>query len=133
MKMTENGPPVNYHAPIMGARLTPYAESTIMHLVGLDQIDAFLAGRPDCLSNDALRAFAFELANRNWPNATSMARDYPSVSFGTLPQVAFVLSPCSVTVDCHIDFRTGTVLIECCKPGACRGEAHCPTAREIAA
>ena len=104
-----------------------------MHLVGVDEIDAFLAGRTDCQLSDALRAFAFEFANRNWPNVASMERDYPSVFFGTLPQVSFVLSPCSVTVDCHIDFRTGTVLIECCRPDACRGEAHCRIAREIAA
>lgn len=103
-----------------------------MHLVGLDQIDAFLEDQDDCQSSDILRAFTFELAHRDWPHVAAMARDYPTVSFRALPQVAFILSPCSVIVGCYIDFRTGTVLIECCKPGACRGKVECQNTREHA-
>ena len=121
---------VNNVAPIMGSII---AASTLMQLVGLDRIDAFLAGQADCRSSGVLRAFTFELAHRTWPNVAAMARDYPSVSFRDLPQVAFILSPCFVTVGCYIDFRTSTVLIECCKPGACRGNARCQNARENAA
>ena len=101
-----------------------------MHVVGTDQIAAFLASRADCQSSDALKALAFELAKRTWRDPASMARDYPSVSFRSLPNVAFNVTPCSVTVDCQIDFRTGTVLIESCRPAKCRPQ--CRTTRENA-
>ena len=122
---------VNIQAPMMGTFRTHLAGSAAMHVVGNDQIEAFLASRADCQSRDALKALAFELAKRTWKDPTSMARDYPSVSFRALPKVAFNLSPCSVTVDCHIDFCTGTVLIECCRPATCRPQCRPP--REKAA
>jgi hypothetical protein len=104
-----------------------------MRVVGLDQIDAFLASRADCRTSDALKAFIIELGKRTWKDAPSMARDYPLASFHMLPEVLFHLTPCAVTVGCHIDFLTSTVLIECCKPGTCRGESQCRTTRKNAA
>lgn len=96
-----------------------------MHVLGLDQIESFLSSQADCRAGDALKAFAAELANRTWPDPAAMARDYPSVSFNGLPQVAFSLAPCMMVVDCLIDFGTGTVLVDACRPDACRGSAHC--------
>jgi hypothetical protein len=95
-----------------------------MHVVGLDEIVRFLSSKPDCHSSGALEAFTAELTNRTWLDPVSMSRDYPLISFKKLPQVTFTLAPCGVVVHCLIDFRTATVLIDGCKPNACRCEIH---------
>ena len=133
MEMPQNRADVNMNAPVMGSLCLLYARDAVMHVVGLDQIDTFLAGRARCQASGALRALAFELAKRTWKEPADMSRDYPSISFRHLPKVVFNLTPCAVTVDCQIDFRTGTVLVECCKPGTCPGEAQCRITWEDAA
>lgn len=80
----------------------------------------------------ALRAFASEVANRTWRDAPSMARDFPTASFDALPSVTFHLAPCSIVIDCVIDFPTATVLVDSCRPKACNGVAHCTPAKETA-
>ena len=104
-----------------------------MHVVGLDKIENFLSSQVDCRVGEALKAFTAEMVNRTWRDAASMARDYPSVSVTGLPKVVFTLAPCLLVVECLIDFRSGTVLIDACKPRACRGAIRCTTTRERAA
>jgi hypothetical protein len=116
---------VNTDAPIMGAQINQHVRSVCMHVLGLDQIENFLSSQADCRAGEALKAFTAEITNRTWRDPASMARDYPSVSFNGLPKVAFNLAPCMTVVDCLIDFSTATVLIDACRPDACRGAAHC--------
>jgi hypothetical protein len=131
--MNENPADVKINAPISETFLIGPFGSHTMHLVGLDRIECFLSSRDDCRTGDALKAFASEVAYRTWRDARSMARDFPTASFDALPSVAFHLKPCFIVVDCLIDFATGTVLIDSCKPDACRGVIHCKTPRETAA
>lgn len=106
------------------------SEGHAMHLVGLDRIERFLLSRSDCRTGDALRAFVSEVANRTWRDASAMARDFPTASFDGATSVAFRLTPCSIIVDCVIDYPTGTVLIDRCQPQACKGAGQCKSARE---
>lgn len=108
--------------PLIGDLLSGYRT---MHVVGLDEVDAFIASRMDCHASEALRALVSELAVQTWKDASSMARDYPSATFNGAQQVAFNLAPCSIAVDCVVDFRTGALLIECCRPNICRNDDKC--------
>jgi len=128
--MNEARPHVNINDPIMGSFIIQHVGSVSMHVVGLDLIENFLSNQADCCAGEALKAFIAELANRTWRDPATMSRDYPLISFNTLPQVAFTLAPCPVVVDCLIDFRTGTVLIDACRPNACRSAIHCVRTRE---
>ncbi len=103
-----------------------------MHLVGLDRIERFLTARRECRTGDALRAFVSEMANRKWRNARDMARDFPNVSFAALPSVTFHLTPCSLIIDCLIDFPTETVLIDTCESEGCKSGVQCKLAKETA-
>ncbi len=123
--MNEVRPHVNIDAPMMGSSMNQHVGDLCMHVLGLDQIENFLSSQADCRAGEALKAFTAEIANRTWRDPASMARDYPSVSFNRLPKVAFNLAPCMVVVDCLIEFGTGTVLIDACRPDACRGATHC--------
>ena len=130
--MDENLPHVNFHAPILETFMTAPSGTHAMHLIGLDRIGRFLSSDSDCRTSDALRAFASEVANRTWRDAPSMARDFPTASFDALPSVTFHLAPCSIVIDCVIDFPTATVLVDSCRPKACNGVAHCTPAKETA-
>lgn len=131
--MNENPSHVNINDPIMGPFMIASSEGHAMHLVGLDRIERFLSNRGDCRTGDAVRALVSEMAHRTWRDARAMACDFPTASFEALPSVAFHLTPCAVVVDCVIDFPTGTVVIDTCRPEACNGIVQCKSARETAA
>jgi hypothetical protein len=116
---------VNIGAPKMGSDIGRHVRSVCMHVLGLEQIENFLSSQADCRTGEALKAFTAEIANRTWRDAAFMARDYPLISFNGLPKVAFRLAPCMIVVDCLIDFGTGTVLIDACRPDVCGGAALC--------
>lgn len=131
--MNENLSHVNINDPIMGPFMITSSEGHAMHLVGLDRIERFLSSRGDCRTGDAVRALVSEMANRTWRDAGAMAHDFPVASFDAAPVVTFNLTPCSIVVECVVDFPTGTVLIDTCGPDTCNGAVKCKSARETAA
>ena len=81
-----------------------------MRVVGLDLIALHLlsCGSTDA---DALRAWVYELAHRDFESAAGLAAAFRQVDLSALSIAIFRLSSAPVRIDTLIDFRTGVVLV----------------------
>tara|TARA_R110002051_G_scaffold45702_2_gene92199 strand:+ start:5894 stop:6208 length:315 start_codon:yes stop_codon:yes gene_type:complete len=85
-----------------------------MQVLGLDEIECFLAGCGDPHACEALKAFVFELKHRNWPDVGALVNDYPQAELSELPTVSFRLSNNTVLVQGLVHFESGVLLLKKC-------------------
>ena len=82
-----------------------------MQVLGLDEIECFLAGCSDLQTREALKAFVFELKHRVWPDAEALMYDYPQAELCELPKARFRLANNKVLIEGVIHFGSGVMLL----------------------
>lgn len=85
-----------------------------MQVLGLDEIECFLANCRDPCICEPLKALVFELKHRNWPDAAALMNDYPQAELCDLPKVRFRLADNTVLVEGVIHFESGVLLLRKC-------------------
>jgi len=85
-----------------------------MQVLGLDEIECFLADSTDQQTCEALKAFVFELKHRDWPEAEALMNDYPQAELCELPKARFRLANNTVLVEGVIHFESGVLLLRKC-------------------
>lgn len=87
-----------------------------MQVLGLDEIEDFLATCSDSRTREDLNAFVFELKHRNWPDAGALLNDYPQAELCELPKARFRLASNRVLIEGVIHFECGVLLLKkCCE------------------
>lgn len=82
-----------------------------MQVLGLDEIECFLADCGDLQTREALKAFVFELKHRVWPDAEALMNDYPQAELCELPKARFRLANNTVLIEGMIHFGSGVLLL----------------------
>lgn len=85
-----------------------------MQVLGLDEIECFLAGCSDPHTREALKALVFELKHRTWPDAEALMNDYPQAELCELPKARFRLANNTVLIEGMIHFESGVLLLKKC-------------------
>ena len=85
-----------------------------MKVLGLDEVDNFLAVCIDRRSQDAVKAFVYELKYRRWADAEALLNDYPQAELGELPKARFRLASNTVFIEGMVHFDSGVLLLTKC-------------------
>lgn len=85
-----------------------------MQVLGLDEIECFVALCSDPQTREALKALVFEIKHHNWANEEALLNDYPQAELCELPKVRFLLANNTVLVEGVIHFKTGVLLFTKC-------------------
>lgn len=85
-----------------------------MQVLGLDEIECFLADCSDPHTREALKALVFELKHRTWANAEAFMNDYPQAELCELPKARFQLANNTVQIEGVIHFESGVLLLRRC-------------------
>ena len=85
-----------------------------MQILGLDNIESYLAVCADPRTREALKAFVFELKHCRWQNEEALMNDYPQAELCELPKARFRLASNTVLIEGIIHFNSGVLLILTC-------------------
>ena len=87
-----------------------------MKVLGLDNIESFLAVCTDRQNREVLSAFVHELKHYRWANAEALLKDYPQAELGELPKARFRLASNTILIEGIIHFDSGVLLLKkCCE------------------
>ena len=85
-----------------------------MKVLGLDNIERFLAVCADRQRREVLTAFVYELKHHHWADPETLVNDYPQAELGELPKARFRLADNTLLIEALIHFESGVLLLTNC-------------------